>query len=745
MKKFVWNLGAAILLGITSLFGVSCSCLDQAEDSAAVEVLPRTPSVEKQEGLTKSYQIGQDYAHFYEYNHGTDVPISFVNSNRADDYITPLDYFETTKGFNGGTNVGKLTVSGKGLEKIGFYKPSNSFDYTAFKVGENVDFTFDFASVTSCGLADYAIADCATSTADNFYLGGRMGTGALLILKRTADSSNWVKADDVARIGLANGRRLTLSVGGSDLTAGTYYRFVSFYQYSYHYATNPGPLGISGLDIHRYTFFNVMQRVTVYVASGGTDVAFATETSPTQTHDLSLRHYASQVAENKAYLKEENIVEESKDVSISLTGEVIKASESDIDVESKVPVYLYNGVESTVTFKAKPSSSASSSSVSASAAANFVYSEHPNSKDPIYFGTNSITKGVFYVQACGQDGSGKRIWTSVGTRNSDDANSISLPTTIFEDYPLYRAAYFYPKTKGDTSLLCSSVAYFSLAIKEGKQFKGKYTVEEGFDSAISVSGFKAAATLNDGSTCYSSFSVACAIPSYVIEYAHNDEPFTVLHVAKKTFTDPGKYRFRVTNAFAESKYTTIYIMDIRDDNGTATFFSKYDGFFLSQEYRVYEPDSRVPCYGLGAPFYMNASPYLPGLYGTIKRIYADGTTQVIQSFEDLHAPLTGVMNEVGDYVAEISPGDPNGAGDRIAYTIFFNVVDPAKYTPRINKDLFHSGVFTASMMKKVFCVDVPTKGKGNLRYLFPYQQEGYDEALTFAMAQEAKVASLFTT
>ena len=686
-----------------------------------------------------------NYAHYYEKAQAWTVAISWANHDLSSSYTTPLDYYESTGAINGVVSIGKLTVTGPNVERKGYVHPANSFDYTSYSVGSDVSLTFNYQPPTTCGrLNEYTIADCRTNKLDGYDLPGSIGTGALLILKRRTGASSWTL--DQALVNLKPGKPVKYNPSPSDLFYGTYYRFVCGYQY--YFLDHEDTYWISAFNIKQYAFVDCLQRTNVFLARGKTDVKFASGYTEIKTHQLATETYLTDVTFSDD-LKEKYLVLDEKDkvenknalYSFSLETESIRAGETSAYLENDVPLFHYNGQQMKSVIKKEAKNNFKPDDVVGRNESFTIFTKHPNYNLTSSFTTPLIGKGLTFIQGLAKkeqqfawDPQWNSTWDDIGVVVDDTNNTeYSLSAIYYTQYGLFRALNITPNNL--TGKIYVTISYFIITVSDN--VRAKYSFLEGHESDLSA--YLASTTLTDGSVCFTSFSMIREDLGYVVEYAYNSEPYVKLTEKTHVFTKEGKYRFRVSNAFEETKYTTIYLLDVAEDNAKSAYFNHYEGLsgLLDESKRVYAPESPVPCYGRGTNFYIDGSETKPGLYGRILRIHDDGNYTVIQKFEDLHVPLDGVINTIGRYCFEVNIGDPNSGGDHICYTISFSIVDETTRVPTVNYDLLNESFFASSFNPEVYTVTYPSKGVGNFIYVYPGDETGYQEAWDFAMSLEA--------
>ena len=721
--------GTLLLATLACVGLLSCTPKDDMSPENDVAVIPQRGADDR-----ASYEVTKNAGKLNEFKYWSTVQINMFGQADFPEFSDPNDNFQTDQLANGGKDIGSLTVSGDGLNKLGYYRPSNSFDYTSFSTGSNLEFQYTFNSVASNGDMDgYSISDCTDRYLNGFDLGREMGKGTLLVLKRRNGDSAWTK-QSIPNFSLTNinsGTKITFAPSGEDVLAGTYFRFVAAYQY-YHNAGNYG--------VVRYRqYYDAMQSLTVYVARGGLTVKFATSETPYQTHKIAQHNYASPLATTMVL---DQFTEQNTPVlsSFSIRGQAIKASETSLEIENNVPIYAHNGVSTSLDVILNNNGASFSKEYPI---ASFVdplalHSVHPNYKTPLEMNLGAIHQGYAGIDALTQDDEGKWQWYNLSSVSDlrYDRYTFKVSTLQAGLYPLFRAVHVLAATHNGATYLYATVSYFKIIVLNEKSSNYRSLYSDGSGTDSSISALASASTLSDGSVVFGSFSVNRVVSSYRVEYAFNDNSYKEIPGMIMTFDQVGKYRFRVTNSFNEVQYTTIYLMAIGEDNGRSLYFSKY-GNFMSEQKRVFDPNSRIPCYGRGSEFYVHAEEDWPGIYGKIMKIYSDGTVETLQNFEDLHEPLSGVINETGQYRVEISNANPSASGERIDYTVSFQIVDETNYTPTLNHDLLYQGYHMSSFVSKVYGVAYKTKGPGSLIYVFPYSERGYLQAYEQALEIES--------
>ncbi len=695
--------------------------------------------------------IARPFTHYFDEQDSMTTTVDPDKAPPTRDYWMPYATSERSgAGYNGGTNAGVLTVKGdKKLTDRGYFNPASTFDYTSIEAGGEVSFEFTFHKITKEIYRDqikgkfqkYDVANCATRSLDGYSLSAPIGTGMMMVLKRHKGDNSWTKISGAEYHNLGDSTVCKYTPSNEDIFKGTYFRFVSAYQY-YRYDHTASAFFITR---DHYVFYSVYQYVTVYLARGGTALKFASDTAPSATFDLTPRIYEPYLGSdtlrlNSSTLKRSPSISASKPLgAFSLTGELIPAgengqgSDNKLPLESKVPLYFYNGVNP-VTFSLTDNSSYYSSYATTDSAIETIATIHNDDVKSTYDVPGGLGNKTVVLQGLITDETGAYVWSDLVLTN----NKASISLLVMGQYEMFRAMILLPVKKGGSTFAMCSVCYFRIEADQ-EHFKNAYSIEDGTKAEIYAAA--AASTLNDGSICLGKFTVSNN-PAYRIEYAYNSQSYQSISwdmvgdSQAKTFSSPGKYRFRVTNNFMEVQTTTIYIFGAKEDLGKSTFFGTYNGL-LDESKRVYAPSSRVPCYGKGVGFRIDGGQYLPGLYGSISRILSDGSVEVLQSFQDLHSTLLGNFKEVGNYMVSVEVGASDAAGDKISHAFYFSVVDEENYVPTVNYDLLTSGIFTSSFMTKVYVVDVQSAGAGKFRFVFPFTDDGYVEALDLAMEAES--------
>ena len=683
--------------------------------------------------------IDQSRAHLYEHRHLDYVQFNAIGITTEQDwdanFIEPGEYETTKQGRNGTTSLGELVVKGYGLGDMGYHTPVNFFDYSAFSVYTEVSMEFTFHSKTT---DTYNLFHCKDTKLDGNSLGGEIGAGAVIALKRYKDSSSWVKAKEWLNV--PNDTKCVYDVPGSDVLKGVYVRFVAAYQ--------TRNLETSALIYKNYRFYDYLQRENVFLSKSGTALTIQSASTPNQKHALDDFGYEQKDYQGVLALDSTHRADKlslggfSNLANFSIEGEVIQAIEAESGIEPRVPMFAYNGTSGSVKLHLENNSYRVSSMYARQndTISTSIHSVHVNGSKITETSANlaPFGKGVLLLQGLSKNNKGYS-WTTIKSISNvvttDETITLDVSTAI--TYILLRAIYV-TSFKYDALLVESAVTYFQVFDYSGTlesgftKYKGIYSVEEGYNSELAA--FAAGASLGDGSVSFSAFKVTKVLGNEV-QYAYNGDAYVTMTESTKTFTKEGKYRFKVTNDFGETAYRTIYLIDIGGDNGKSRYFKKF-GTFLDQSKRVYAPESGVPCYGPDVDFSLSASPYWPSLSISIMRVSKGGEAETLQEVADIHQDFTGTFHELGQYRVVIDTSDPSSSGDHIRYTISFNIVDSSTYTPVVNYDLLHSGLSSSSFASKDYLVRCPTLGEGGLNFVYPYTVDGYNDALTLAIELE---------
>lgn len=766
-KKRLFFLFAAL----TGLFLSACASAVKPANITSMEAVQNEGPLEdihigetfrKEEGM-ETFTIPEAHSHYYEreslyegWVYRDDEREGYVPG--APSYDTPNESNETSVGFGGNTNAGTLTLTGNGLKREGRIIPQGSFDYTSFSYGSSVKFDFKFHKMESTdALPKYGITNCPSSQIDGHSLpGGSIGSGALLILKRVGKSQSWTLATNLSLTNLANGRNIEFVPEGKDIGQGAYYMFLAAYQYRFFKYVESYPFAFweSDLDQMVYGFRNVLQRTTVYVAPGGSSVQFVLDTLPEKSYYAFPTFYESLYEEGSVSLGSNVTKSRDDDISIypisagtELRGEILLADSEKGPITSSASIYRYVGTEDVVlTFKPRAAYSIPEAMRTKAAPITSlgVAKTSNGSPEPVAV----ALKGAYFQ------------WALLGlTKEGNDYQFKVLRVETSDDLNLVRSSQNAIDVHLEPAEICSGkYELFSFVFLQGVNIGEQTYVEasqfrfvlRGMDMSQRISSFSEGAeiemypeltkavTLADGALCFSPFRMKNALTStYKVECSYNGGVPEAIEDEEKTFINPGKYRFQVTNAFGETTATTLYIVNPFEESAKDAIFGERSGL-LDERYRVYDAESVYPCYKAGVPFALNASTNLPGLFVHIFRVYKDGSISLLQTFEDIHSPIDGVLEEVGQYYFSCSLGDPNKISDHIDFSFYFHVVEPDKYVPTVNYDLLYSGVFTSSFSPKVYEVTYqPEGGEGTYHFVSTLDKQGYNDALDTALEIES--------
>ena len=693
----------------------------------------KAPLVKENESY-KSYLIKAPNYDFYEFKH-------YQKEYGKPDYITPLEYHKTNKSYAGNPTVGQVRVFGENLDYRGYKTPIGDINYNLFAVSSSISFglTFD-PNITN---KNVEIVDCQTYKVDNIDLKehhrASIGKGTIIILKKHKNETNWQFVNQISAV---DNSESVYEVDPQDILSGTYYRF----SFAYQYREKDGWTFLHGST---YQYYDVLEHVNCYAVKNGNSIQFLTDYTDEHTFDLPTHKYENRDREAvkinsdkevESFTPTDGNLNKVKNIaSYSLSGEIIKASESNSSLEPNIPIYAYKGLKDlTINFKDKSKDISSNYSFFDCSETKEIITTHKYLNEDLTTNLPSLNERMLILEkeneGFDENNQYKYTWEQVEYISKPQDNlSIKLTRGNIADSKLFRLIYIVAVNKNDTDYILSEVSYFSVVNSSNSSFSNSYELEEGYDSKASM--LELAANLNDESCCFSKFKCVNNVDSYIVEVSYNDQPFRKMIGDNEVFSDFGKYKFKVTNDLKEVEYTTIYLIDIGEDNGQSTFFE--DGKFVSEKYRLYDPESRIPSYRVGAEFALKGSDFLPGLCGKISLVLADGTLREIQSFSNVHELLSGSFKEIGQYYVQITTNNETAVGDKIDYTIRFNVKDGSKYTPIVNYNLLHSGASSESLMGKIYDVKYKSKGDGSFIYVFPYTDNGYFEALSFAEKLES--------
>lgn len=689
---------------------------------------------------------------FYQFKH-----FSETTANN-EDYITPLEYHKIYQATNGTYNAGELSIiSEANLENLGYKTPQGAFNYNLYTFNSSqitLSYSFKHSETDT-----YKIADNSTTTVDELDLKSPIHKGVVIILKRGKEDSSWTYVKHINfNTDINQVNNINYEPDGSDLTKGVYIRFISAYQY---YTFTKGSL----FKKSKYQFYDILQRTTVYLVPGGTTLKFVTNVTENQEHSLPYKQYVNQSnTTGKLNCNDENLTTDYPISSLTIEGQIIKGSEVKSNYTgNNVPEYVYNG-EDTLKIKYKNLASstlnnnrindASKNDAQTLSLITYLLITYDLNGKEYKEDISSINWEQIKSENCEQSeskiigiGTGALIleklnedssWEVIKA-NNDIGNKDSFEITFDAFSSEYRLIYLASFKENENIITISNISYFRVKVNIDR-YQSAFENGEGIDSSLSSYSYVKGLTLENGSASFS--NIQCVIPSssYKVEVSYNDGEYVKQTQESQLYKKEGKYRFKVTNDVNEISYTTLYIIDAKDDNGKSTYLE--NGKFILEDddnpKRLYNPNSSIPSYGLGAKFRIKGDPFRPGIYGKISIVNTDGSLTTIQEINNLHTILEGSFNKVGQYYVEINSNDPSTSGDRIKFTIRFNIKDEKNFTPRINYDLLHSGVNSSSLMAKGYVVSYKSKGVGSYLFTFPYNQKGLNEAWDFSEKIEAR-------
>lgn len=261
-------------------------------------------------------------------------------------------------------------------------------------------------------------------------------------------------------------------------------------------------------------------------------------------------------------------------------------------------------------------------------------------------------------------------------------------------------------------------------------------------NATSAELLNTMSSLTDGSVTFNSFTYSdYGQTGLICKYEYNDEE-TRFASTGQTFTNKGRYHFRVTNQIGTYRDFTIYIVD-KD-----TIFSQYfgDGIF-SRTNRIFDITSPYPVYPNGTVLNINANdPYLPPLSGNLlitKNGEFDQTPFKTLDSDSLKETIT--LDKDNTYCLDIYTGGIESSGQKINYRFFFKIVNRPDYQPTVNHNNLFSSSRNSNLSLKAYATNFQTTLGGSYVFLFPATVAGYEKASNFAYDMEKRFIQTFNT
>lgn len=662
----------------------------------------------------------------YEFKHFSTVK----NSKDNQPYYTPYDFNKTNKTVGGATNCGTFKISGAKIEDRGYKTAIETglFDYNYYSVQSQVRLSISFNyNIQDTG--KFIVSDCKSNTIDNLKT-SEIKKGVCIIYKRTKESNTWNQVFSVNPS--SNVDKLEYAPDGNDIEKGVFFRYVVAYQYYQKVGNN------------KYQYYDVYQRSTVYLVTGGTSLKFETNVLKETEYDISTATYRNYNLEGSDtfVMNDSTLVENNEICHFQLKGEILEASKAKNDYCSDFPEFVYNGIKKTInvqfnintsysqiyrTIRKIKTNDADEEQLNSEIPSSGIRVEKLNS-DNKWELANSEAKRYSFTTPIS-------ISIDDFTNNDKTGNSMNYSQDL-------RALYLSSFNINGKDVSICNVTYFRVKLNFDK-YKSAFENSNGMDTAISMiakpSDISKGITLEDGSASFSNIAVMIPSSSYKVELSYNDGNYESVKPNEDDlvfYEKKGRYRFRVTNLNSETSIKTLYIVDIKDYNGKSTYFK--DGKFIDDNKRLYDPESSIPSYAPGAQFQINGDQFKPGIYGDISLVNNDGSLKKLVDIYNLHTIMTGTLTEIGQYQATIHTSDPTTTGDHIKYTIRFNIKNGSDFVPRINYDLLHSGVDCRNLMGKGYVVKFQSKGTGSYLFTFPYTQKGFHDAWDFSERVEAR-------
>ncbi len=260
------------------------------------------------------------------------------------------------------------------------------------------------------------------------------------------------------------------------------------------------------------------------------------------------------------------------------------------------------------------------------------------------------------------------------------------------------------------------------------------------EEAIGV--LQSSTTMTDGSTSTSYIKAELQNPSSTINYSYlgKDTTSEGTITSDTTFTDPGKYVFNTKTFFGDEESTTLYLVNLGDDNGKKTFFG--DGV-LNADMRMYDPTKAVQTYMVGKQYQLIELPdYVPARYGAIYYFKNDsdltnGIGENVKQFDGSRDLESNVFTTQGYYVFDFYNCDPSiSSGDILHYRFTYYCSNDTTYAPFVNYSLITNPARSMLLSTKVLAVSMPTAGGGSYQFVYPYTEEYLDNAYNMAVEIE---------
>lgn len=262
--------------------------------------------------------------------------------------------------------------------------------------------------------------------------------------------------------------------------------------------------------------------------------------------------------------------------------------------------------------------------------------------------------------------------------------------------------------------------------------ENEYTKEE-------ISLLQKSTTMTDGSVSTTYIDVIPMSNYVTYRYNYTGPSSTKSETLKeaKRFDKAGKYEFETTDKLGNIQRNTLYIFDLKDDNGFSQLFGEG---VCDESKRMFDLTKSVPVYLINKDINVKAiDSFCPARFGTIayfkdENAIANNDFEILKSFNGDRDSYSATLNRQGYYVMNFQNCDlATTSGDILQYTFTLYISSNIYYAPSVNYTMLKDFSRINQLSTKAFCVSLLTTGGGSYQFIFPYSQDFLEEAYNLAV------------
>lgn len=265
--------------------------------------------------------------------------------------------------------------------------------------------------------------------------------------------------------------------------------------------------------------------------------------------------------------------------------------------------------------------------------------------------------------------------------------------------------------------------------------ENEYTKEE-------ISLLQNSTTMTDGSVSTTYIDVIPTSNYVTYTYNYTGPSGTKngsFHEAKR-FDEPGKYEFESADKLGNIQRNTLFIFDLKDDNGFSQLFGEG---VCDESKRMFDLTKLVPVYLINKDINLKAiDSFCPARYGSIsyfkdENAIANNQFEILKSFNGDRDSYSTTLNRQGYYVLNFQNCDlATTSGDVLQYTFTLYVSGNVYYAPSVNYTMLKDSSRINQLSTKAYGVSLMTTGGGSYQFIFPYSQDFVEEAYNLAVEIE---------